>query len=81
MDRRSFIGTMPVIGLLGSRAKRLDVGGAQHPKSEWFPVVEEIGVQLYTLRSLLSQDVDRTFMSGELEEEILIDFFSPPTQN
>lgn len=60
MDRRSFIGTMPVIGLLGSRAKRLDVGGAQHPKSEWFPVVEEIGVQLYTLRSLLSQDVDRT---------------------
>ena len=59
MDRRSFIATMPAIGFLGSRPGGLPVGeeGLLPGRSL---VVEEIGIQLYTLRAPLSEDVAGT---------------------
>ena len=59
MDRRSFIATMPAIGFLGSKPGGLPVGeeGLLPGRSL---VVEEIGIQLYTLRALLSEDVAGT---------------------
>ena len=59
MDRRSFIATMPAIGFLGSRPGGLPVGeeGLLPGRSL---VVEEIGIQLYTLRVPLSEDVAGT---------------------
>tara|TARA_B100001765_G_scaffold63107_1_gene37819 strand:- start:835 stop:1686 length:852 start_codon:yes stop_codon:yes gene_type:complete len=59
MDRRSFIATMPAIGFLGSKPGGLPVGeeGLLPGRSL---VVEEIGIQLYTLRVPLSEDVAGT---------------------
>ena len=59
MDRRSFIATMPAIGFLGSKPGGLPVGeeGLLPGRS---PVVGEIGIQLYTLRAPLSEDVAGT---------------------
>ena len=59
MDRRNFIAAMPAIGFLGSRPRGLPVGGQGLVLGQ-SQVIEEIGVQLYTLRSLLSEDVDGT---------------------
>ena len=59
MDRRNFIAAMPAIGFLGSRPRGLPVGGQGLVLGQAL-VIEEIGVQLYTLRSLLSEDVDGT---------------------
>ena len=59
MDRRRFIVAMPAIGFLASKPGRLSVSG-QDLVSGRSLVVEEIGVQLYTLRALLSEDVDGT---------------------
>ena len=59
MDRRSFIIAMPAIGFLGSKPGGLSVSG-QGLVSGRSLVVEELGVQLYTLRALLSKDVDGT---------------------
>tara|TARA_B100000745_G_scaffold263377_1_gene187775 strand:+ start:1342 stop:2193 length:852 start_codon:yes stop_codon:yes gene_type:complete len=59
MDRRSFIATMPAIGFLGSKPGGLPVGeeGLLPGRSL---VVGEIGIQLYTLRAPLSEDVAGT---------------------
>ena len=59
MDRRSFIVAMPAIGFLGARPGGLSVG-AQGLVSGRSLVLEEIGIQLYTLRALLSEDVAGT---------------------
>ena len=59
MDRRSFIGTMPAIGFLGARPGGLS-SGERGLESGRLLVLEEIGIQLYTLRALLSEDVAGT---------------------
>ena len=59
MDRRSFIVAMPAIGFLRARPGGLSVG-AQGLVSGRSLVLEEIGIQLYTLRALLSEDVAGT---------------------
>ena len=59
MDRRSFIAAMPAIGFLGSKAGGLS-SGERGLVSGRPLVIEEIGIQLYTLRALLSEDVAGT---------------------
>ena len=53
MDRRSFLGTLPAAALLAGCTQREASVAASRATRNW-------GLQLYTLRSVLADDVDRT---------------------
>ena len=74
LDRRRFLGALPGavvvagglpgLGRFGDRAERWPVGNAGHPGSDdggpAFQVPSAIGVQLYTVRSVMTGDPDGT---------------------
>jgi sugar phosphate isomerase/epimerase len=64
MDRRLFLGAVPAAMIVGHRVlrdERVDPGAVSgRPGEEASPRLDRWGVQLYTLRSLLAEDVEGT---------------------
>ena len=72
MDRRRFLSAIPALGLTASLRGRRAIGGGSAAPSVTTRAIESIdrterldalGVQMYTLRSLLSEDPDATLAS------------------